>query len=318
MNIGSMVAYKGSTGDAISGGGKYVLEHGFGHEIFNFQPFHGRCYGYGRAANDAIALKRLGAPEGSPYLDGVLVVWVAKSHVVGWYKDARLHREWQPAPSGSNRRFGNEECGFYAEAKASNCVLLHPDARTLAVPRARYVDGGMGRYVWYAEGPQHKPFLNELFKLVASDGRADPAPPERNGKGRRWISDHRKRKAIEEAAIREVSRYYEGIGYTIQDRQKDCIGWDLEAALNGTSLLLEVKGTSIATVNVELTANEFSEMKKNRMKGYRVCVVSDALGKKPVLNIYSFVPEAKRWEHHETGAALVIEPVVVEIARLHG
>lgn len=320
MNIGSMTAYRGQgfNGDSISGGGRYVQENGYGHEIYNFLPSRGNYYGYGRPANDAIALKRLGAPEGSLYLDHVLVVWVAKSHVVGWYKEARLYREWQPAPAGSKRNFGKEECGFYAEAKASNCVLLHPDARkTLAVPRARDVVGGMGRYVWYAEGPQHKPFLKELFKLVDSDGNVKQMLPKRKGGGRGWMNDPSERKRIEEAAIREVGRYYAGIGYAVRDRQKHCVGWDLEADLNGTSLLLEVKGTSSTIVNVELTSNEFSEMKKNRRKGYRICIVADALGRKPVLSIYSFVSETKQWEHHETGAALVVEPVFVEIARLH-
>ena len=123
--------------------------------------------------------------------------------------------------------------------------------------------------------------------------------------------DPRERKKIEEAAIREVSQYYGELGYDIRDRQKHCVGWDLEADLNGTALLLEVKGTSSTSVNVELTSNEFSQMKKNRTKGYRICIVSDALGKKPSLSIYRFVPETKQWEHHETGAALVIEPVVV-------
>ena len=74
-----MTTYEGLTGgDTISGGGTYVKKHGFGHEIFNFKPYKGRYYGYGRPANDAIALERLGAPKGSSYVDGVLVVWVAR------------------------------------------------------------------------------------------------------------------------------------------------------------------------------------------------------------------------------------------------
>src|SRR5579863_3383723 len=91
MNVGGMTAYKGLKGDTITGGGEYVREHGFGHEIFNFKPYRGRYYGYGRAANDAIAVERLGAPEGAPFVEGVLVVWVANSCVVGWYKNARIY-----------------------------------------------------------------------------------------------------------------------------------------------------------------------------------------------------------------------------------
>src|SRR5260370_30837201 len=47
LRIGWMDRYQGiSCGDAISGGGAYVAEHGYGHEIFNFKPFQGNVYGY--------------------------------------------------------------------------------------------------------------------------------------------------------------------------------------------------------------------------------------------------------------------------------
>jgi hypothetical protein len=147
INVGWMTAYKGLTGDPISGGGGYVETHGIGDEIFNFKPYRGRYYGYGRPANNFIDLKRLDADasQETPYVEGVLVVWVANSHVVGWYKSARVYHEWQAPPPGSNRSFGDHECGYYATA--TDGELLDPDARTLAVPRARDVEGGMGRYV---------------------------------------------------------------------------------------------------------------------------------------------------------------------------
>jgi hypothetical protein len=209
INVGWMTTYEGLTGgDTISGGGTYVKKHGFGHEIFNFKPYKGRYYGYGRPANDAIALERLGAPKGSSYVDGVLVVWVANSHVVGWYKNARVYREWHSPPSGSNRLFRDHRCGYYVTAK--DCKRLDPDARlTLAVPRAREVDGGMGRYVWYADGAQHKPFLKQLFDFIKSGGKAGRKDPgANNGGGRGWQIDPRRRKRIEEAAVYEVMRYY--------------------------------------------------------------------------------------------------------------
>ena len=126
MNVGWMTAYQGLKGDKIIGGGEYVKEHGFGHEIFNFKPYRGRYYGYGRAANDSIAVERLGAPEGAAFVEGVLVVWVANSHVVGWYKNARIYREWQSAPSGSERTFLGDDCGYYVTAKAEDCKRLDP------------------------------------------------------------------------------------------------------------------------------------------------------------------------------------------------
>lgn len=311
MNVGWMTAYQGLKGDTISGGGQYVKEHGFGGEIFNFMPHKGRCYGYGRAANGSVALERLGAPKGNEYVDGVLVVWVADSHVIGWYPDATVYRKCQSAPSGSKRLFRGHECGYHATAKQQGCTLLHPDARTLAVPRAREVEGGMGRYVWYAEGTQHAAFLKDLFDLIRLGGkgsRRKPATKKGGGGGQGWQIDPRRRKRIEEAAIREVIRYYRNLGYHIDDRQDEHCGWDLEATHTGRTLYLEVKGVAGSEIAVDLTANEYKHMKKCR-DSYRVCIVTNALLKKPKLSIYGYVAGSREWEHHEDGTPLLIQPV---------
>lgn len=318
MNVGWMTAYQGLKDDRITGGGEYVKKHGFGHEIFNFQPFRGSYYGYGRAANHSIALERLGAPKGADFVDGILVVWVANSRVVGWYKNARVYREWQSPPSGSKRTFRGENCGYYVTAQECDCKLIHPDARMLFVPRARAVDGGMGRYVWYAEGKKHKQFLEELFEFIGSGGRSKPKNLPRRSQGAHgWQVDPRRRKQIEAAAIREVMRYYgKELKYEVKDRQDEHCGWDLEATKDGVVLHLEVKGIAGTDVAVELTANEFKWMNKKR-NSYRVCIVTDALSKRPKLSIYGYVSGAKRWEHHEDGSPIHIEPVWVRTARLH-
>jgi hypothetical protein len=84
FRIGWMNHYRGiSEGDAISGGGAYVAEHGFGHEIFNFLPFGGRVYGCvqppGRKdkwAEARIKRTRLGTGADDGSVSGVLAVWV--------------------------------------------------------------------------------------------------------------------------------------------------------------------------------------------------------------------------------------------------
>lgn len=319
LNVGWMTAYRGLTkGDTITGGGQHVRDYGSGGEIFNFMPYGGRCYGYGRPANDTIALERLGAPEGSDYVDGILVVWVAKSCVVGWYKNARVYRKWQPSPSGSRRVDQGQDCGFHIMAKKGDCTRLDPDARTMHVPRAKEVEGGMGRYVWYAEGERHERFLRELFDFIKSDANPLAKPPIGKRAGvRGWQMDPRRRKRIEQAAVSEVMRYYgEELGYEIDDRQNDHCGWDLVAKKNGADLYLEVKGSAGAEICAELTANEYKCMKKFRSV-YRVCIVTDALSKAPRLSIYGYVIESRQWEHYKDGTPITIEPVSVQIARLH-
>ena len=175
-----------------------------------------------------------------------------------------------------------------------------------------------GRYVWYAEGEQHKQFLEDLFEFIKAGGRSKPKNSVRNSKGGHgWQVDPRRRKQIETAAIRCVMNYYgKELQYEVKDRQDEKCGWDLEASKDGIVLHLEVKGVAGSGIAVELTANEFKWMKKNRAT-YRVCIVTDALSKTPTLSIYGYVAGSKRWEHHKDGSAIKVEPVWVQTARLH-
>ena len=46
LNMGWMDFYKGVKGDHIIGGGKHVENEGWGGEMFNFQPFQNKLFGY--------------------------------------------------------------------------------------------------------------------------------------------------------------------------------------------------------------------------------------------------------------------------------
>src|ERR1700737_3503500 len=91
LRVGWMDRYEGITGgDTISGGGAYVAEHGFGHEIFNYLPFRNRVYGFVQVrgpkhhpADGKINLPRLGAEANDESVSGVLAVWVATSPLGG-------------------------------------------------------------------------------------------------------------------------------------------------------------------------------------------------------------------------------------------
>jgi len=310
INVGEMTFYQGlDEGDEISGGGGYVKKHGYGHEIFNFKPYRGRYYGYGRPVNYTIALERFGAPSGSASVEGILVVWVAKSHVVGWYENARVYRAWQPPPPGSSRLYRKEGCGYYVTAKVADCKLLLPkDARTLRVPRGKGVIGGMGRYVWYPDN-RHEQFLRALSDLIESKGEKYPTNRQTASGGGGWQVDPEKRKNIEIAAIKVTIRQYERWGYKTRSVQKECLGWDVEAEREGVKLLLEVKGLSGKDISVDLTPNEYYHLNKHRAD-YRVCVVTDALsrtGRK--LSVFSYVEEENCWRD-ESGSLLNIQEIM--------
>ena len=108
FNIAWMRQYNGNwENDKPVHGGKWIKEHGWGGEVYNFQPYENKMYGYvepgvvetgGRQRNlDVTRLNyRPGAVKNHFSVSGVLVVWVATRknghfpEVVGWYEDATV------------------------------------------------------------------------------------------------------------------------------------------------------------------------------------------------------------------------------------
>lgn len=75
-----------------------------------------------------------------------------------------------------------------------------------------------------------------------------------------------------------------------------------------------MKGLSGNKISVELTANEYTQMKRCRDK-YRVCIVTNAL-KKQILSIYRFNRKTYGWEN-EDGKPITVQSVMVEVAKLY-
>lgn len=316
LRVAWMTRYQGiAGGDSPVGGGAYVAEHGFGHEIYNFQPFDGSVYGYAQPPgrkdkwSDAkINLTRLGAGSDDKSVSDVLAVWVSTAptggaFVVGWYGNATVYREWQPPPTGSNRRYKETDCGYYVTAKREDAVLLTPDERTLSVPQQE--KGGFGQSnIWYADDPeQNRDFRRKVLQYVAtrkvittSDNTTAPRQP-----------DPLLRQRVEQAAVEATTAHFAGLGYLVDSVEKDNVGWDLDAVLGRRELRLEVKGLSGAALVVDLTPNEYRAMKEYR-DSYRLCVVTNALTA-PCLEVFAYSPEAGRWES-AAGRVLIVEDIV--------
>jgi hypothetical protein len=300
LRIGWMARYQGLTsGDIISSGGAYVAEHGFGHEIFNYQPFDNAVYGYfqppGRKdqwKNAKINLARLRASADDKSVSGVLAVWVATSplrgaFVVGWYKNATVYGAWQPPPSGSDRRHSNEDFGYYVTASAQDARLLPPDERVFPIrQRGR---GAFGQSnIWYAADPvQHRQLRLDVLRYVESGRLPFKSSPSRQ-------RDPLLRQRVELSAVKTAEAYFEGLGYRVDSVERDNVGWDLNAVLGKRKLKLEVKGLSGSTILVELTPNEYASMIKYR-DAYRVCIVTNAITA-PCLKVFAYSPDSKQWE----------------------
>jgi hypothetical protein len=171
FNVGWMERYQGNPEqESIKGGGKFVDKNGYGYEMFNFLPFNGHMYGYVQPTNPkepdffkrTINIDKLGASKKDSSVDDVLGVWVALkpdgggTRVIGWYSNSTIYRKYQQAPAYSNRihRSSNIPFGYYATAKAEDCVCLPVEERHIKVPRSE--NGSKSELlgtsnVWYAD-----------------------------------------------------------------------------------------------------------------------------------------------------------------------
>ena len=298
-----MQHYRGLDGDSIVATAAFVKKHGYGHEIFNNQPWRRMVYGFVQAKDGRIAIERLGASPEASSLSNVLVVWVSPSplggvRVIGWYKNATVFRDWQPAPNGSGRTHKGDSFGYNVVAKASDCTFLALDRRALSIPKRTMVR----THVWFAEGAGYAPFRRKVWSF-ASTGVLDEEGRKRRGRG---ASDPDRRWRIEEAAVRTVTSHYESLGYGVESVEKDNRGWDLECRLtDAQKLLVEVKGLSQDVTCVDLTYNEYVQLKRHR-ESYRVAVVTRALDC-PRLAVFSWSPESEKWEDEDRRVMTITE-----------
>ncbi len=96
-------------------------------------------------------------------------------------------------------------------------------------------------------------------------------------------SEHRK--AVEEKAVRAAKKALEACGYRCKSRESENVGFDLEAvsSKNGSTLHVEVKGTSGKVPRLFMTANEHSYREAPE---WRLAMVTEALSK-PGVKFYT-------------------------------
>jgi hypothetical protein len=306
FNVGWMDFYQGlDKGDSLKNGGLHNESYKWGGEIMNFKPFQNKMYGYVQPVvsenqvyhESKIKIERIN-PEAEGSLSEVLVVWTATNpehggtYVIGWYKNATIFSTWQKDPKGSNRIYKRNSLGHFTTAKEKDCVLLPQYARTLRVPRKG--SGSMGRSnVWFAEDAEE--FKQNVFDLV-NGKQVTPVELEKDQKktGRKRIQpDPEKRLKIELAAVKLVTEYFINLGYIIDSKEKDNLGWDLDAVRGKIHLRVEVKGLSGSTVQADLTPNEYEKMYHYK-ESYVICIVTNAM-ETPTLKVFYYSSDIKNW-----------------------
>ena len=307
-NIGWMTHYQGNTAkDKIVGGGSYRDDDK--HEAFNFQNLQGKCYGYVQPVRfGLINLQRIDKKcnKEQDKLTDVLVVWIARrpqsggTYIVGWYKNATVFSDFQE----SNRTERNKYT-FNVVAKHSDAVLLPVDNRTFLVPRAKSDgEGFLGQSnVWYVDSNLEtvKSFRKDVVKYIESYS------PSKKSISKHAIQINvEAKKQVEVAAVDFVIEEYKSRGYKVKSREKENLGWDLDAKQGKISLKLEVKGLAQSGISVHITQNEYNEMMADKDR-YRLCVVINAI-KNPQLIVFVWDEGQGLWvSEDDTSVALTID-----------
>lgn len=179
-NIASMQKYQGITdSDKPKYCGSYIMEDAAGADIFNFSEYNGKCYGYVQNEGDLILPDHLAVnfelPAGQDdTIKGVLVVWCAfkdknTAKIIGWYKNAVLHREEQYQPSFTNPEY---ELDYYFEADSKDCYLLSEKQRVFTIERASKAGKGKGfgrSDIWFADSPYaQSELIPQVVKYIES------------------------------------------------------------------------------------------------------------------------------------------------------
>ena len=302
-----MKSYKGLKGDSIKGGGSYIKKHGEGGEMYNFLPIDDYYYGFCGGIR-GIDIHRLDPSIKGDKLEDVLVVWVATDpsgggrKVVGWYKNAIIYNEYQDPPAEPIRQ-------YCVKAKKNDCVVIVKTIeRVQKIPRGK---GGFGQSNnWYADSPEGKRIREKVLTFINNyeKGEITKYYGKKKGGIKRKPDLFLKQK-VERIAINMTYEYYDNYGYTIVNREKDNIGWDLEADNGDTLLKIEVKGLSGDSINIGLTPNEYREMKRN-VSTYRISVVTKALTKSPQLSIFEYSPGIDAWEDEDSTMILTIKEII--------
>ena len=333
-----MTRYAGPEPKIYAAGFKVPAEIGWGGEMFNFKKTRNTHYGFfevmrreinGKVVEPQLVIEQLGATNSADRVSGVLVVWTAPDPrrpgrtVVGWYKNATVYRHnMEPAKRlQAERTYEDEPIPYRIEAAAADCVLLAPNDRSLTIPpRKKGQKGVPGQFTAYYPASRGDPgavIERRICEFISETATRESEPPRGLAHGgHQGDAEHRKR--IEQAAVDHVWDHFEGLGYTLEDRQKDNKGYDLKAVRSDETLCVEVKGRSCRGISAEFTPNEYrailtAERGKFHEGSYRICVVTDAL-EAPRLSHFLYWPASDGgtpgWWSLDASLQLDFEPVL--------
>lgn len=159
------------------------------------------------------------------------------------------------------------------------------------------------------EGKEVRLWLDQLLQVDNQD-EDDDEDEEDGSSGVRWQPDLETRYKVEQAAYNAVKKHYRDQGYRFAyDARKDGCGYDLVFTKNGRDLKVEVKGLKGHNIVTELTPKEYDFVKRGD-SGFRLCIVTDALKRRPKKHTHEFKfdPKKAAWFDTTDGKKLRVDP----------
>lgn len=316
LHVPWMTNYQGLVdGDKPAGHFKYNLTTGAGPEIYNFKPQGGRLYGYAPVKAGTINISRLGASRDDDRMRDATVIWTASQPgvkslrwIVGWYKNATIYRTVQTRPAASHIK-KRQHVHYNVEADVADCKPLGLDDRTFSFqPSVKDRPGHAPAF--FLSDSKDAAWIRSVRDYVDFGKQPVSAAkvPNARARGGGRQPDLEKRLKIEKASVEIVTNHYTAMKFDVDTREKERVGWDLDATKGDLYLRVEVKGVSGDELFCELTPNEYEKMNDpNHRPFYRICVVNDPLSKDHVLRVFSYSELSSKWVT-EAGEILNVEP----------
>ncbi len=133
--------------------------------------------------------------------------------------------------------------------------------------------------------------MEELIKnksyLTKNTDSGTNAPPQKGSHYSNHNLSSAERQEIESIAVQTTENDFKKNGYTVEDKQPDNCGWDLDCKKESEWLRVEVKGTQASAISFELTPNEFEKLKTN-IDSYRVSAVINCLAGPEAIKMFLF------------------------------
>ena len=109
----------------------------------------------------------------------------------------------------------------------------------------------------------------------------DSTPIARTDRSGAGFGDAETNRLVERAAIKKATQHLEDRGYRVVSRERDCVGYDLEASRAKNQLHVEVKGVSGTGLQFPITKNEVKRAESDR--DFLLIVVTQARSPKAKL-----------------------------------